>query len=86
MDGLPAAVPADAGVRPGRAGSPSREAAAGKGAAPAVTAHPRALQIELAPPPSLVARSLWLAAGGTFRVDSDAGNGTTLVAELPCAS
>ncbi len=27
-----------------------------------------------------------LAAGGTFRVDSDAGNGTTLVAELPCAS
>jgi len=27
-----------------------------------------------------------LAAGGTFRVDSDAGKGTTLVAELPCAS
>ena len=39
------------------------EAAAGKGAAPAVTAHPRALQIELAPPPSSVARSLRLAAG-----------------------
>jgi signal transduction histidine kinase len=27
-----------------------------------------------------------VAAGGTFRVDSDAGTGTTLVAELPCAS
>ena len=27
-----------------------------------------------------------LAAGGTFRVDSPAGAGTTLVAELPCAS
>ena len=64
VDGLPAAVPADAGApAPGGAGSPSREAAAGKGAAPAVTAHPRALQIELAPPPSSVARSLRLAAG-----------------------
>jgi DNA-binding GntR family transcriptional regulator len=38
------------------------EAAAGKGAAPAA-ARPRALQIELAPPPSSVARSLRLAAG-----------------------
>ena len=64
VDGLPAAVPADAGApAAGGAGSPSSEAAAGKGAAPAVTAHPRALQIELAPPPSSVARSLRLAAG-----------------------
>jgi hypothetical protein len=64
VDGLPAAVPADTGApAAGGAGSPSPEAAAGKGAAPAVTAHPRALQIELAPPPSSVARSLRLAAG-----------------------
>jgi UTRA domain len=67
VDGLPAAelradepqpgVPAAAGG----AGSPSPEAAAGEGAAPAVAA--RALQIELAPPPSSVARSLRLGAG-----------------------
>ncbi len=67
VDGLPprgpladepqAGVPAAAGG----AGSPSAEAAAGEGAAPAVAA--RALQIELAPPPSSVARSLRLATG-----------------------
>ena len=46
------------------AGAPSPTArAAGEGAAPAVAARPRALQIELAPPPSSVARSLRLAAG-----------------------
>jgi hypothetical protein len=48
----------------GGTGLPSPEAgAAGKGAAPAVAARPRALQIELAPPPSSVARSLRLGAG-----------------------
>jgi len=51
-----------AGAPTGRTGSPSPDAA-GKGAEPAVTARPRALQIELAPPPSSVARSLRLAAG-----------------------
>jgi hypothetical protein len=46
------------------AGAPSPTArATGEGAAPAVAARPRALQIELAPPPSSVARSLRLAAG-----------------------
>jgi UTRA domain len=78
VDGLPAAglasgeaagpaageprggVPAAAGG----ADAPSPGAgAAGEGAAPAVTARPRALQLELAPPPSSVARSLRLAAG-----------------------
>ena len=48
----------------GGTGPPSPEAgAAGKGTAPAVAARPRALQIELAPPPSSVARSLRLGAG-----------------------
>jgi hypothetical protein len=48
----------------GGTGLPSPEAgAAGKGTAPAVAARPRALQIELAPPPSSVARSLRLGAG-----------------------
>jgi hypothetical protein len=46
----------------GRAGAASPDAA-GEGAAPAVAARPRELQIELAPPPSSVARSLRLAAG-----------------------
>jgi hypothetical protein len=56
----PGGVPAAAGG----AGAPSPGAgAAGEGAAPAVAARPRALQIELAPPPSSVARSLRLAAG-----------------------
>jgi hypothetical protein len=77
VGGLPAVRPADAeeagplagepraGASAGaRAGSPPPGAgAAGEGAAPAVTARPRALQIELAPPPSSVARSLRLAAG-----------------------
>jgi hypothetical protein len=81
VDGLPAAVPAG-GEAPGEpgagapaaggAGSPSPEAA-GKGAAPAVTARPRALQIELAPPPSSVARSLRLAARSV--PDRDPGRG-----------
>jgi UTRA domain len=75
VDGLPAAGPAGGGVAgpaadepqaavpaaPNETGSPSPEAgAAGEGAAPA---RPRALQIELAPPPPSVARSLRLAAG-----------------------
>jgi hypothetical protein len=73
VGGLPAVRPADAeeaGPLAGepragaRAGSPPPGAgAAGEGTAPAVTARPRALQIELAPPPSSVARSLRLAAG-----------------------
>jgi UTRA domain len=64
VDGLPTAIPDGAGAPAAAgAGSPSPEAAAGTGAAPAVTARPRALQIELAPPPSSVARSLRLAAG-----------------------
>ena len=70
VDGRPAGgPPADepqAGVpaAAGGAGSPSPEAGdGGEGAAPAVTARPRALQIELAPPPSSVARSLRLTAG-----------------------
>ena len=78
VDGLPAAGPDDRGAagpaadepRAGApnaadgAGAPSPTArAAGEGAAPAVAARPRALQIELAPPPSSVARSLRLAAG-----------------------
>jgi len=50
VDGLPTAAPGDGG-------------AAGEGAAPAAAPRPRALQIELAPPPSSVARSLRLAAG-----------------------
>ena len=78
VDGLPAAGPAGGGVA-GPAGdeppagvpaatdgtgSPSPEGgAAGESAAPAAAAQPRALQIELAPPPSSVARSLRLAAG-----------------------
>jgi len=78
VDGLPAAAPAGGGVAgpagdeplagvPAAAdgtGSPSPEGgAAGESAAPAAAAQPRALQIELAPPPSSVARSLRLAAG-----------------------
>ena len=73
VGGLPAVRPADgeeAGLLAGepragaRAGFPPPGAgAAGEGAAPTVTARPRALQIELAPPPSSVARSLRLAAG-----------------------
>src|SRR5690349_710424 len=77
VDGLPAAGPGDgeaagapnaadgAGApnAAGAAGAPSPTARAdGEGAAPAVAARPRALQIELAPPPSSVARSLRLAA------------------------
>ena len=78
VDGLPAAGPDDDGAAgpaadepqagapaaADGAGSPSPTAgAAGEGAGPAVAARPRALQIELAPPPSSVARSLRLAAG-----------------------
>ena len=77
VDGLPAVRPAGgegagplageprAGASAGAgAGSPPPGAgAAGEGPAPAVAARPRALQIELAPPPSSVARSLRLAAG-----------------------
>lgn len=61
--GVPAADGAASPAPEAAAGSPSPEAAAGEGAAPAVTARPQALQIELAPPPSSVARSLRLAAG-----------------------
>ena len=75
VDGLPAAGPDDGGAAgpaadepqagapaaADGAGSPSPTAgAAGEGA---VAARPRAVQIELAPPPSSVARSLRLAAG-----------------------
>ena len=78
VGGLPSAGPADGEVAgpqadepqagtpaaAGGTGPPSPEAgAAGKGTAPAVAARPRALQIELAPPPSSVARSLRLGAG-----------------------
>ena len=78
VDGLPAAGPDDGGAAgpaadepqagapnaADGAGAPSPTAgAAGEGAAPAAAARPRALQIELAPPPSSVARSLRLAAG-----------------------
>jgi UTRA domain-containing protein len=77
VDGLPAAGAAGGGAAgpagdepqagvPAAAdgtGSPSPEGGAGEGAAPAAAARPRALQIELAPPPSSVARSLRLAAG-----------------------
>jgi UTRA domain len=44
-------------------GLPSVHPAAGEGTPRAAAARPRALQIELAPPPSSVARSLRLAAG-----------------------
>jgi hypothetical protein len=55
-----AGVPAAAGG----AGSPSRDAGVdGESAPSAVAAQARALQIELAPPPPSVARSLRLAAG-----------------------
>ena len=79
VGGLPSAGPADGEVdgpqadepqagtpaAAGGTGPPSPEAgAAGKGTAPAVAGRPRALQIELAPPPSSVARSLRLGAGG----------------------
>jgi hypothetical protein len=48
----------------GGAGFPAREAGeAGKGTSPSVAAQAGALQIELAPPPPSVARSLRLAAG-----------------------
>jgi hypothetical protein len=78
VDGPPAAGPDDGGAAgpaadepqagapnaADGAGSPSPTAgAAGEGAAPAVAPRPRAVQIELAPPPSSVARSLRLAAG-----------------------
>jgi hypothetical protein len=56
VDGLPVAGPL---AREPQASPP----AAGEGTAPAVGARPRALQIELAPPPSSVVRSLRLAAG-----------------------
>jgi hypothetical protein len=63
--GPPADEPrAGAPAGAGGAGSPSPEVGAvADGAAPPVAARPRALQIELAPPPSSVARSLRLAAG-----------------------
>jgi hypothetical protein len=62
--GAPAAAGTDAPPPGGGAGSPPpRAGAAGEGTAPAAAARPRALQIELAPPPSSVARSLRLAAG-----------------------
>jgi hypothetical protein len=54
--GVPAAATATDAPAPGAG-------ATGEGAAPAVAARPRALQVELAPPPSSVARSLRLAAG-----------------------
>jgi UTRA domain len=78
VDGLPGAGPGDGEAagpaadepRAGApnaadgAGAPSPTArAAGESAAPPAAARPRALQIELAPPPSSVARSLRLAAG-----------------------
>jgi len=77
VDGLRAVRPADGeGAGPAadepRAGAPAgagagspppRAGAGGEGTAPAAAARPRALQIELAPPPSSVARSLRLAAG-----------------------
>ena len=63
VDGLPAAGPAAGVPAAGGDGSPSPAAPAGKDAGPAAAARPRALQIELAPPPSSVARSLRLAAG-----------------------
>ena len=78
VDGRPAAGPDDGGAAgpaadepqagapsaADEAGSPSPTAgAAGEGAAPAVAPRPRAVQIELAPPPSSVARSLRLGAG-----------------------
>jgi len=78
VDGLPAAGPDDRGAAgpaadEPRAGAPNAAdgagappptaRAAGEGAAPAAAPWPRALQIELAPPPSSVARSLRLAAG-----------------------
>jgi DNA-binding GntR family transcriptional regulator len=60
VDGLPVAAPAAAGA----AGSPSRAAgAAGNSTSRAPAAQARGLQIELAPPPPSVARSLRLAAG-----------------------
>jgi UTRA domain len=57
---------AGAGSPPPGAGAgspPPRAGAAGEGTARAAAARPRALQIELAPPPPSVARSLRLAAG-----------------------
>jgi hypothetical protein len=73
VGGLPSAGPADGEVAGPQAGTPAAAGgtgppspgagAAGKGTAPAVAARPRALQIELAPPPSSVARSLRLGAG-----------------------
>jgi DNA-binding GntR family transcriptional regulator len=60
VDGLPAAAPAAAGA----VGSPSRAPGpAGKSTSRAPAAQARGLQIELAPPPPSVARSLRLAAG-----------------------
>jgi DNA-binding GntR family transcriptional regulator len=55
---------ASAPAAAGGAGSPADEAgAAGKGTSPSVAAQAGALQIELAPPPPSVTRSLRLAAG-----------------------
>src|SRR5215470_11739238 len=51
------------GAAAGGAGSPAREAGPAGPAPPPVAAQARALQIELAPPPPSVARSLRLAAG-----------------------
>jgi hypothetical protein len=63
-----ASAPAVAGTGspPPMAGAgspPPRAGAAGEGTTPAAAPRPRALQIELAPPPPSVARSLRLAAG-----------------------
>jgi len=52
----PEAAPAEGGSRPG-------DRAAGDGPGPAVAGRARAVQIELAPPPPSVARSLRLSAG-----------------------
>jgi hypothetical protein len=62
--GAPAGTGAGSPPPGAGAGSPPpRAGGTGEGAAPAAAARPRALQIELAPPPSSVARSLRLAAG-----------------------
>ena len=78
VDGLPSVGPADGEVAGPQADEPQAGApaaaggagprspgarAAGEGPGPAPPARPRALQIELAPPPPSVARSLRLAAG-----------------------
>jgi len=60
---LPGEPQAGAPAAAGGAGSPAREAGPAGPAPPPVAAQARALQIELAPPPPSVARSLRLAAG-----------------------